>query len=443
MIPILAWRNIWRSPTRSLVVIMAVALGIWAAMSLSGFATGMMRSYVNNSVEDIVAHIQIHETDFLDEYSTQYYLRHPDQLEAAIEKTEGVRAFSIRSVARGMVASGRGSRVVKINGIDPETERDVSTIEANITEGKYLSGKGRNPILISEELRDLLKIKLRSKVVLTFQDVDNEIVSEAFKVVGIFETGNTPYDQSNVFVQKSDINSSIAANDAVDIAHEIAILVSDLQKVDTVASDLREAVFSVALQTDEEANNRWLSIKEAQQEDEYSVDSLKTAISGISVQTYREIAPELELYESMIGNISFIYLIIIMLALVFGIVNTMLMAVLERIKELGMLMAIGMNKVKVFGMIVLESILLGLVGAPIGLLLGHLTVSYVGENGINMSAYEDSLKNYGMSQVIYFDVDPSIYWQAPLFVFVTAVFAALYPAFKAIKLKPVEALRSL
>ena len=105
-------------------------------------------------------------------------------------------------------------------------------------------------------------------------------------------------------------------------------------------------------------------------------------------------------------------------------------------------MAIGMNKLRVFSMIVLETILLGIVATPIGLLLGYLTINYVRENGINMSAYSEGMASYGLSQVIYFDVEPGVYTQMAVGVFLTAILAAIYPALKAIRLKPVDALHS-
>jgi putative ABC transport system permease protein len=409
MIPILAWRNIWRSPTRSLVVITAIALGVWAAISLSGFATGMMKSYVSNAVQNVVAHIQIHEETFLDEYRVQYTIPDITQVEEIVHTQEGVKAASTRTIVSGMVASSKSTRGVIVKGIKPEAERLVSTLADKVVEGEYLSDEKRSPLLISRELATKLNVKIRSKVVLTFQDMDTEITSAAFRIIGIYDTGNGPFDQSHVFIRQSDLNTLLLSEDnkGQALAHEIALLVEDVQEVSQIAADLQNK------------------------------------LPDLSVQTYREVSPDLELYESQITSISLIYLFIIMLALVFGIINTMLMAVLERLKELGMLMAIGMNKLKVFGMIVLEAILLGVVAAPIGLLLGHLTVSYVRTNGLDMSAYSDSLKSYGLSQIIYFDIDPAVYWQAPLFVFVTAVLAALYPAFKAIRLKPVEALRSL
>ena len=109
---------------------------------------------------------------------------------------------------------------------------------------------------------------------------------------------------------------------------------------------------------------------------------LKTAFPNELVENYRELSPDINLYESQIGVSATIFIVIFMLALIFGIINTMLMAVLERTKELGMLMSIGMNKLRVFGMVVFETVLLGFIGAPIGLLLGWLTVQHFSNVGL-------------------------------------------------------------
>ncbi|MCO6491157.1 MAG: ABC transporter permease [Phaeodactylibacter sp.] len=412
MIQTMAWRNIWRSTTRSLVVIGAIAVGIWAAISLTGFATGIMKSYVNNAVQNVVSHIQVHQSEFLDQYEVKYNI--PDALaaERAIRAEPGVKAMSVRSVASGMISSSQGARGVSIKGVDPEEEARVNALHENIVEGDYLSDEGRNPILVSEELAGKLNVKVRSKVVLNFQDRGGSITAAAFRIAGIFDTGNKPFDLSHVFVRRSDLNglltpaadSSLAAGA---LAHEIAIMVDDIRDVDTIAA------------------------------------GLSAVLPELKVQTYREISPDLELYEGQIKNVSLIYLAVIMLALVFGIINTMLMAVLERIKELGMLMAIGMNKLRVFLMIVLESVMLGLVAIPVGLLLGYITIEYVGENGIDMSMYAKGLESFGMSSVIYFELDPVVYLQVAVGVFLTAVAASIYPALKAIRLRPVEALRTI
>lgn len=413
MILIMAWRNIWRSTTRSMVVIVAIALGIWAAMFMSGFATGMARSYVNNAITNVVSHIQIHEPNYADENNVKLRIEQPKAVSKRVKEIPFVQAVSVRSLANGMISTAKGARGIRVKGIVPEDEALTSALNTNIIEGEYLSLDKRNPILISRDLAEKLGAKLRSKMVLTFQNLNNEIVAGAFRVVGIFDTGNDGFDQAHVFVVRADLNrlllggEEVADTTNIEVAHEIAIILQHATQLDTVAAEMKQA------------------------------------FPNLRVETYREISPDLQLYESQIETISAIYLTVIMLALIFGIVNTMLMAVLERVRELGMLMAIGMNKLRVFLMIALETVLLGVVGAPIGLLLGYLTIAYFGNYGMNLSAYSDTLSMYGMSSMIYFELDQAVYWQVPIAIGITAVLASLYPAYKAIQLKPVEAIRKI
>ncbi|NRA47944.1 MAG: ABC transporter permease [Phaeodactylibacter sp.] len=412
MIPIMAWRNVWRSPTRSWVVISAIALGIWAALSLTGFATGMMKSYVSNAIENSIGHIQIHAPEFTEEYDLGRQLPPVPELSSKLDELPQVTAYSARTVVSGMASSSQGARGVMIKGVDPEHEAAVSAIEEQLVEGAFFPKIRGNAVLIGQELAEKLNLKVRSKVVMTFQGLDQEITAAAFRVAGIFDTGNTPFDGGTVFVERSDLNRLLipltdSLTQQADLAYEVALLLEDATQADSVAAQL------------------------------------KMAMPAQEIKTYREVSPDLQLYESQMQNVSMIYLVVILLALVFGIINTMLMAVLERIKELGMLMAIGMNKLRVFTMIVLETILLGVVATPIGLFLGYLTISYVGKHGIDMSAYAEGMSSYGLSQMLYFDVEPGVYMQMAVGVFLTAVLAAIYPAIKAIRLKPVDALQRL
>ncbi len=336
MVPILAWRNLWRSPTRTLVLIGAIALGVWAALFMTGFATGMIKSYINNAIDQVISHIQIHHPQYALDQDVRLMLDKPEAYLAKIQENEAVKAAAIRTLANGMISSAKGARGIKVKGVEPEAEAALMGLDQQIVEGTYLEGKRKNEILISRSMAEKLQAKIRTKLVLNLQDLQGEITPAAFRVVGIFHTGNKPFDQAHVFVARKDLNQLLTHTREEDtpldaVGHEIAILLQDAKQVDQVKAAL----------------------------DGY----------GGKVETYREISPDLELYESQMSFVSTIYLSIIMLALTFGIVNTMLMAVLERIRELGMLMGIGMNKAKVFLMIMLEALFLGLVAAPIGLLL--------------------------------------------------------------------------
>jgi len=173
------------------------------------------------------------------------------------------------------------------------------------------------------------------------------------------------------------------------------------------------------------------------------MDRIVKEYPGLDVQSYKTLSPDLELYESTIGLTSTIMTIIVMLALIFGIINTMMMAVLERIKELGMLMAIGMNKQRVFFMILIETLLLGCIGAPIGMLVGYVTILLTSNTGLDLSAYSAGMREFGLSDIIYPWVPPTIYWQLAIAVVITALIGSLFPALRAIRLRPVEAIRTL
>lgn len=420
MILQLAWRNIWRNPTRSFVVIGAVAIGIWAAIFMSGFATGMVKSYISNAIENVVSHIQIHHPEFSKDYDVKYFLSAPDDLKQIVDQTAHVEVTSFRTLVNGMLSSAKGSRGIRVKAVEPEAEAKVSHLDQKIIEGEYFGGDRKNELLIGKAMAEKLKVKLRSKVVLTFQDLNGDITAAAFRIVGVFQTGNKPFDEAHVFVQLKDMNrlllpavspesdSSVIQSPLPErVVHEVAIMLDDAQNADTVSANLA------------------------------------SVFPKLKVETYRDVSPDLRMYESQMKSVSLIYLFVIMLALIFGIVNTMMMAVLERIRELGMLMAIGMNKTKVFFMIVLEAFMLGMVAVPIGLLLGYFTIAYLGVNGIDLSSYSETMQMYGMSEVVYFDLEPIVYWQVPISVGLTAVLASIYPALKAIRLRPVEAIRKI
>lgn len=418
MILTLAWRNIWRNPTRSLVVILAIALGIWAAMFMSGFATGMANSYVNNAIQNMLSHLQVHIPEYQEEADVTLFFAEPEEVLASAKKQEAVSGASLRTLVNGMVASSHSSRGVEIRGVVPEQEASVTQLEDNVIAGTFFGESRKNQILLGKKMAENLEVKERSKVVLTFQDLEGNITAGAFRISGIFESGNTPFDESTVLVKRRDLNrlllptdtsrhDSLGVPESGLLAHELAVMLSDPGQLDTIQSQLQ-------------AN--W---------------------PALLVQNYRELSPDLRLYESQIQNISLIYLVIILLALIFGIINTMLMAVLERFRELGMLMAVGMNRLRVFTMIMLETIMLTLIGMPIGLLIGHLTVVYFRRVGIDLSAFSTSMQQYGLSEQLFFDLDPVVYVQVPVGIMITAVLASIYPAWKAIRLRPVEAIRKI
>ena len=403
MLLLIAWRNIWRNPTRSIVVIAAIAVGIWAIALTVGFINSLSDSFIRNSINYDYSHLQIHHPQFLQEPEARYSIRNPRPIIDYLQQNPDVKAYSQRVLINGMIASTRASAGVQIYGINLDQEKAVTSLDSLLTEGNYFTEKPRNAILISRKLADKLKAELRTKLVLTFQDMEGNVTAGAFRVQGIFDSPSPRLNEGGIYVRQQDLNQLLGTDTLV---HEIAILLHANTQVPAVAQALR-------------SSNPTTEIK-----------------------TWEELSPELELMQEQSNLTMAILLVILMVALAFGIVNTMLMAVLERERELGMLMAIGMNRQRIFSMILMETVFLSLVGGPIGCLLGYVTVTWLGDVGIDLSAWTKGLQQYGYSTKFFPFLSLKEYILMVASVLLTAILAAMYPSYKAVRLNPIEAMRS-
>lgn len=404
MILKIAWKNVWRSKGRSMVVMGSIVVGIWALIFGSGFMNGFMESYMADVINHDVSNFQVHNPEFKKDFDVKLYIPDGDKKVEEIRSWSGVKAATSRIIINGMISSSRKGSGVQIRGIDVKEEATITRLDSLIVEGTYFEGIKRNPIIIGQKLAEDLKIKLNSKVVLTFNDANGDLTAAAFRVVGIVKSSSVKINELYAFVRKQDLYKNLANGHHV---HEIAVVTSD--------------------QVDEEA----------------LVEKYNELHKEDKAESWREIAPELAFMQEMYSQSLYILLVIIMLALVFGIVNTMLMAVLERMRELGMLMAIGMNKIRVFFMVVIETIYLSTIGAPLGLLVSWLTIKYYQNVGVDLSNYSEGLESFGYSSILYPYVQNSDYIIVTVGVIITAIIGALYPAWKAIKLNPVEALHKV
>ena len=421
----IAWRNIWRSPLRSFVVIGAVIVGIWAIIFMNGWTVGMINGYIDNAIRNEISHIQIHHPEFRERGEAKYFIKDSKVLLAKIEATKGVKATTSRTIVQGMFSAAHGNAGVNIIGIDPAKEALVTHLAEKIVDGEYFPPQKSQkiPILISQKTAEKLKLKIRSNVALQFQSMQGD-VRIGCKVVGLFKGTNDMMDQRMVYVRQADLNKAYVgkpktiANDSsltqasnnaerYDLSHEIAVNVDNPQLIDSIKAQLQ------------------------------------LIAAGDKVETFREISQQVSMMETSITMSSIVFVFIIMFALIFGIINTMLMAVLERVRELGMLMAIGMKRSYVFGMIMIETIMLSAIGAPIGMLIGAITIYFTHKYGIDLSGYGDAMQQFGMLELIRPEVDVNIYWRTAVAITITAIIGAIYPALKAIRLKPVEAIRKL
>lgn len=368
-----------------------------------GFMRSFLISYIATSIKHETSNGQVHHPEFKKDFNIQYTIDHPENILDQLKNTRGVANYTARSIVNGMISSARQATGVKIVGVDPATEALVTELDSLISEGEYFPDMS-NPVLIGEKLAEKLKVKAKSKVVLTFQDRSGSITAARFRVAGILHSTSISINESSAFVLRNDLNRLLNIGDA---AHEIAYTTIPDSDDDGIAAQL------------------------------------KSKLPDYSVESWRELSPALVFMEQWMAASLKVLIIIIMSALAFGIINTMLMAVLERIHELGMLMALGMKRGRVFIMVMLETIFLSTIGGPLGLLAGYGTITWLAQRGIDLTDYSEGLEAIGYESVLYPVLNPLDYFQIVVGVLITAILASIYPAWKAISVKPVEALHHI
>lgn len=403
----IAWRNIWRSKLRSGVVILAIAFGLLGGLFSAAWMNGMAKQRVLTAFSIETAHVQIHHPEFSDNLDITKTIENTSEKIEEIKKMKGLKAITSRLKISGMAATSNKNLGVTIIGVQQKSETQVFELYKKIetNQGEFLTTDKKNGIVISNALAKELKAKLRSKIVLTFQDYNGEITGAAFRVKGIYKTNNTPWDKTHVFVTDKDLRRVSEVPD--NFSHEFALLIDDYNEASNFAIQLNKKYPNYL-------SEAWLD--------------LQPYLSFIT-----------EYMDVMMG----VFMIIILGALGFGIVNTMLMVVLERTKEIGMLMAIGMTKKRLFTMIMLETIGLALVGAFFGEIMSVVSISYFENVGIDLSSMAEGLESVGYNPISYPSLGIEKYVQITVLVIITGIVASIYPAIKALKLDPATAIRSI
>jgi ABC-type lipoprotein release transport system permease subunit len=474
MILAIAWKNVWRNKTRSLVVIASVAVGVFAGIFMLAAMNSSIVQRIDAAVNEELSHIQVNNKEFRSSSDIQDIIADYPAVNSAISALPGVVTTTGRIVIRGIASTSAKSTGVEIIGIDTEKEKEIFTLHKKLIPGtgsffgsetkfnsafigeklarelniiryilspeavafldsvnvpaevlskleplhgqRFTSDKKFNKelgrILSSEEIQKYsFQIKEASwsyregsKIILTFLDVENNQTGGGFRISGIFRTNNDMFEGMSVFVPEKELR---------------------------VLTGMKEGTWHrliARLDNDDLTNS--------------VTEKARVALPAYEVLNWKEIQPDLAMIADMMGQIYAIFMIIILAALAFGIVNTMLMAVLERTKELGMLAAIGMNRRKIFSMIMLESIFLSIVGGFAGMGLGGAVIAATAKNGINLVKYSEGMEAFGYSAHLFPTIDAQFFITTTILIVITGILSSVYPARKALKLNPVEAIRT-
>ena len=382
---------------------LSIIIGLFAGIAVLALYKGMMKSRIRTVIDAEVGHLQLHDSSFKKDYEPKFIIKNGDKIMTSIAAIPEIKFVAPRSIANGMLATTTGSTGVQINGVIPAKEYIVSQLKIKIIEGNLFDPMKRNEIMIGKKLAKKMKLEIGSRLVLTFTDTTDEIVSAAFRVTAIYQSDNAPLDEKNVYVKLNELNSLLGTGNAY---NEIVLLLRDDDDLNKVQKQLQEK------------------------------------FPGYQVESWKEISPETELMVNTTNQYSYIIMVIIMVALAFGIINTMLMSILERTKEIGMMMALGTNKLKIFSLVLLETIFLTLAGTPVGLFIGWLASSYYNKQGLDLSGMgREMMSSFGFGTMVYPEFPTDKLAGILIIVTGTAIISCLFPAIKALKLRPVEALR--
>lgn len=399
----LAWRNLWRNPRRTLVILAAVCIGVFSMIFIGALMEGVGDQLVRTSIAALVGSVQVHERGYREDPVVENTMADPAEPEAALASVlpPGAR-WSRRVRVSAVAGNARHSSGVTLVGIESEREAGVSFIGSAVEEGRHLAEADPYGIVVGRALLEKFETRVGRKLVLMSQAADREMASRAFTIVGVFQAELAATEKQFVFVSLAAAREMLGVGEGLS---EIAVLLPDGVDPDPTAAALRRLL-----------------------PDRYEV------------HTWRELLPMLTAYIEMNATFTAIWYLVVFIAMGFGIVNTLLMAVFERMREFGLLRALGMKPGGIVREVLAESALLIAVGMAAGTAAAAAAVSALSENGIDLSAFAAGMEYAGMPRVIY----PALVWrsalEADLTVLVLGLVVSLYPAVKAARITPVDAM---
>lgn len=395
----LAWRNLWRHKRRTAVMLFALALGIWSMVVMAALIRGSMEQHIKKEILNLTGHVQIHARAYRDDPAVDHRFTPPASLLQAL-RGKTMIAASARVRVPAVISSERESAGVMLIGIDPEREHGLSFISTAITSGQYLKSPDDPGLLLGQKLAERLETGLGRRVVLMSQDAKNQIGDRGFRVVGIFDADPQAMETGYVFIGIDAAQKLLKIGNAVS---EISVLAKDRNQLETEVQVLREAA------------------------------------PDLDVVPWTEAQPLLVLTEKVNNVVLLIWFAVVFAAMAFGLVNTLLMAVFERTREFGLFQALGMPPHFIIGQVLVESLILLLLALLLGNLASWMSVASL-HNGIDLSAFSDGLEMVGVSPVIYPALAAGDVTAANVIVVLLGVLASLYPAWRASRYVPVEAI---
>ena len=406
----MAWRNIWRNPRRTFLTIAAIAFASIILVFMLSFQLGCYETMINTSVKISTGHMQIQAKGYLKDKKMRLVIKDPDPVAKFLDTIEGIDTYSFRTNGFCLVSSDKRTVGVVLTGIDPLMEARVSSIKSLVRKGGYLEKNETYTALIGELLSNNLKVDINDELTILGQGRDGSIAAAVLTIKGIFNSGIDEFDRNVIMVGLKGFQEIFSMGTSV---HEAVITTNSLGDVSMVKQEIQNNFFN--------ANK----------------------IEYLAVPDWMEIMPGLLQGIQMDLFSGIIMYIILVIVVAFSIFNTFLMAILERTREFGVMMAIGTSPSRITKLVMFESICMTIVGIILGIIIGSLVTLYFQKHGIFIAGTEDILKQYGIPDRLYPRLSLISASAGPLVVFLITFVSSVFPALKIRKLKPIEAMANV
>lgn len=398
----MAFRNIFRQRRRTIFTSITIIFGVALAAFSIGWADGTYNNIINLFTKGWLGHIQIHYKDCLDKPSLYKTIENYNQIGEKISKIKGVESWTPRIFSAGLASLKDKTSGVRIIGIDPLREDQTTSFHKKIVKGNYFKDGVKNQVLLGKGLANILHAKIGDKIVLVSQGADGSIANDFFKVVGFVSTDDEMYDRNSFYIPLKDTQEFLSLGNNV---HEIAVTVKNVKKVKEISKKIAKIL-----------NN-----------------------PDLTVSPWQEFAKDF--YKAMKADKGgmWISLFVIILVVAVGVLNTVLMAVLERLREYGLLKALGTRPKDIILLVLYETNIIAFFSIIIGSLIALAVNYYFSIHGIHLS---QSFTYGGMNfSEIMTEINLRSFTIPAVTVLLTASIVGFFPALKAAKTEPVKSLR--
>ena len=413
----LSWRNIWRNKRRTIITMAAVVFAVALSVFSWCFALGEHEQMINDTLKVNTGHLQVHDKGYWEERTIYKSFTPPEKLTEFLKGDERIDATVKRLNVDALISSGNDTSGILLIGVDRDEELNFSSMKKKIVRGSFLGPhdnkdiwnyltdpEGKEGIVIGETLARNLDTDLGDVLIVMTQDFYGALSAENFTVTGLFSSGSPEMDRSMAFINLDTQQYFLSMDGRVS---GIAILLKSSRDVKGVTRDVREL----------------LNLEEYE------------------VMPWQKLMPELIQFVEFDNAFGYLFFVMILLVVIFGILNTILMSVMERYREFGVMMALGTRPRDIVRLIMTESALIALLGIVIGNILGYAVVFYFTQVPIDFSAYSEAISSFGIDPLVYAKMDFWIFVITDLIIVGSTLLAAVFPAIKASRLKPVEAIR--